>query len=79
MPRPAGLAVLLLVTGVASAAAATFKNTTATKPTSAKAAEDYDEEGYRYGGKFVPNYSSEPFKGKFVQCESGRVTSATGI
>jgi hypothetical protein len=73
MKLPGGLAVLLLVTGVASSAAATFKNTTATRPTSSKPAEEYDEEGYRYGGKFVPNFHAEPFKGKFVQCEPGRM------
>lgn len=64
--RTAGRAAVLLLLATAAAAARHHNSTTAV---SAFTAEDRDEEGYRYGGKFVPNFSSQPFKGKYLQCK----------
>lgn len=68
--RTAGRAAVLLLLATAAAAARHHNSTTAI---SAFTAEDRDEEGYRYGGKFVPNFSSQPFKGKYLQCKQAGV------
>jgi hypothetical protein len=61
--------LLLLATWASTAAAVRQLNTTL----AAAQPEEYDEDGYKYGGKFVPNFESQPWKAKFVQCESGQL------
>ncbi len=56
--------MLLLACAVAAASGEHINSTIA-----AYSEEERDEDGYRYGGKFVPNFSSQPYKAKFVQCE----------
>jgi hypothetical protein len=68
MRRAGKVSILLLLvcaSTAAAAAAARHVNMTA----AAIPAEEMDEEGYKYGGKFVPNFESQPYKAKFLQCE----------
>lgn len=75
LPGPAwrmGLSILMLASAllVSTATAARHVNQTLPGVPAHTAGEDeVDEEGYRYGGKFVPNFESQPFKQKFLQCE----------
>ena len=63
----AGRVALLVLLAIATAAAAQHVNGTIAAYTDDD--EERDEDGYRYGGKFVPNFSSQPYKAKWVQCE----------
>lgn len=61
----AGKAVILLLLGWVCIAQAVRHHNITVLPT----AGEVDEEGYRYGGKYVPNWASQPPKGKFLQCK----------
>lgn len=67
MRRAGKVSILLLLVCASTAAAMRQLNTTLA---AAQPADDVDEDGYKYGGKFVPNFESQPWKAKFVQCES---------
>jgi hypothetical protein len=64
MGRARGVSLLLLLASAVAAASGKHVNSTI----AAYAEDETDEDGYRYGGKFVPNFSSQPYKAKFVQC-----------
>lgn len=66
MRRAGKVSILLLLVCASTAAAVRQLNTTLA---AAQPADDVDEDGYKYGGKFVPNFESQPWKAKFVQCE----------
>jgi hypothetical protein len=66
MRRAGKVSILLLLVCASTAAAVRHVNMTAA---AAVPAEEMDEEGYKYGGRFVPNFESQPYKAKFLQCE----------